>query len=173
MNKKNHSHGDGSFKKSEFMKIAENVIIEKNVLIFHPESISIGINVYIGHNTILKGYYKNEMKIGDNTWIGQNCFFHSAGGLYIGDSVGIGPYVKIITSAHKDNCLSNPVLYNEIKFDQVIIEDGSDIGIGSIVISGTKIGEGAIIGAGSVVTKDIPPYAVAAGSPAKVLRYRK
>ena len=56
MNKKNISHGDGSFKISEFKHIAEDVIFEAHVLVFHPETISIAANVYIGHNTILKGY---------------------------------------------------------------------------------------------------------------------
>jgi acetyltransferase-like isoleucine patch superfamily enzyme len=173
MNQKNMSHGDGCFKITEFKQIAKDVIFEKNVLVFHPETITIASNVYIGHNTILKGYHKNEMIIGQNTWIGQNCFFHSAGGLRIGSSVGIGPCVKIITSTHDDKDISKPVLNNEIRFGQVIIEDGSDIGIGSIIMPGCKIGTKAIIGAGSVVTGNIPDYAVAAGVPARILRYRK
>lgn len=173
MNKKNISHGDGFFKKTDFKHIAEDVIFENNVLVFHPETISIASNVYVGHNTILKGYHKNEMIIDRNTWIGQNCFLHSAGGLRIGSAVGIGPHVKIITSTHSDKDVSNPLLYNEILFDPVIIEDGSDIGIGSTIMPGCKIGIKAIVGAGSVVTRNIPDYAVAAGVPARILRYRK
>jgi acetyltransferase-like isoleucine patch superfamily enzyme len=172
MNKKYESHGDGSFKKSDFKNIAEGVIFEKNVMVFHPETITIGTNVYVGHNTILKGYYKNEMTIGPNTWIGQNCFFHSAGGLQIGSHVGIGPYVKIITSTHDEKDTSKAIIQNEIRFDRVIIESGSDIGIGSIIMPGCKIGAKAIIGAGSVVTGNIPEYAVAAGVPARIMRYR-
>ena len=172
--KSNHiSHGNGYFKNSEFKRIATNVVFENNVLVFHPETISIESNVYVGHNTILKGYHKNEMIIGQNTWIGQNCFFHSAGGLRIGSYVGIGPHVKIITSTHDDKDISRPVLCNELRFDPVCIEDGSDIGIGSIILPGCKIGTNAIIGAGSVVTGDIPSYAVAAGVPARIMRYRK
>jgi acetyltransferase-like isoleucine patch superfamily enzyme len=149
------------------------VIFEANVLVFHPENIEIGNNVYIGHNTILKGYYKNTMNIGDGTWIGQSCLFYSAGGIKIGRAVGIGPGVKILTSVHRDDELSKPILCSILKFASVTIEDGCDIGIGSIILPGVSVGEGSIIGAGSVVTKDVEAYTVVAGSPARLLRKRK
>jgi len=172
MDKKRESHGDGSFKFSDFKSIGENVVFEKGVLVIHPENISIGNNVYIGHNTILKGYYKNVMEIGDDTWIGQGCFFHSAGGLKIGKNIGIGPSVQIITSAHKSDQLDIPVLNADIIFKEVVIEDWSDLGAGSIILPGVTVGKGAIVGAGAVVTKDVPPYVISVGNPAKVLRSR-
>ena len=173
MNRQPKSHGDGTYHLSDFKKVGPGVVFEKNVLVFHPENITIGENVYIGHNTTLKGYYKNELIIGRDTWIGQNCFFHSAGGLFIGSSVGIGPCVKIITSFHVDENTSIPLIENPLQFKPVSIGVGADIGIGSIIMPGNKIGVGAIVGAGSVVTKDVPDYAVAAGIPAKIIRYRK
>jgi acetyltransferase-like isoleucine patch superfamily enzyme len=166
------SHGKGIFKKEDFKKIGENVIFEEGVLVFHPEKIEIGDNVYIGHNTILKGYYKNEMVIGDHTWVGQNCFLHSAGGITIGKAVGIGPGVKILTSVHKEEGLSKPILFCDLEFKEVIIADGCDIGIGSIILPGVKIEKGSIVGAGAVVTKDVESYTIVAGVPAKVLRRR-
>ncbi|KKG31712.1 acyltransferase [Methanosarcina mazei] len=167
------SHGSGLFKEEDFKKLGENVIFEDNVLVFHPENIEIGNNVYIGHNTILKGYYKNTMIIGDDTWIGQSCFFHSAGGIKIGKAVGIGPGVKILTSMHRDDELSKPILFTELEFASVVIENGCDIGINSIILPGVLIGEGVIVGAGSVVTKDIKDYTIVAGNPARLLRERK
>lgn len=166
------SHGNGKFDKKDFGKIGKNVIFEDGVLVFHPRNIEIGDNIYIGHNTILKGYHKNKMVIGDNSWIGQGCFFHSAGGIKIGEAVGIAPSVNILTSVHKEGDISNPVLSNEVVFGKVIIEDGCDIGIGAIILPRVKIGEGSIIGAGAVVTKDVEPYSIVAGVPAKLLRKR-
>jgi len=113
------------------------------------------------------------MVIGDHTWIGQACFLHSGGGIEIGKAVGIGPAVKIITSVHKEDDLSKPLIFCDLEFGKVIIEDGCDIGVGAIILPGVRIGEGSIIGAGSVVDKDVEPYTVVAGVPAKVLRNRK
>lgn len=167
------SHGPGTFRREDFKGLGENVIIEEQVLVFHPENITLGSNVYVGHSTILKGYFKNEMRIGDHTWIGQGSFLHSGGGILIGKAVGIGPMVKILTSFHKEGSPDQPVMANEIEFAPVVIEDGCDIGTGSIILPGVHIGEGVIVGAGSVVTRDIPPFSVVSGSPARVTRKRK
>jgi acetyltransferase-like isoleucine patch superfamily enzyme len=141
-------------------------------MVFHPENIRLGQNVYVGHQTILKGYYRNLMTIGDETWVGQQCFFHSGGGLTIGCKVGIGPGVKIITSAHREAGRDVPILFSPIEFGAVTIGDDADIGTGAIVLPGVTIGKGAQIGAGSVVTSDIAPFCVAMGSPARVVRER-
>lgn len=167
-----HSHGTGSYKISGFRSIGRNVVLEEGALIFNPQTITLGDNVYVGHYTILKGYHKNEMRIDDNTWIGQMCFLHSAGGIRIGKSVGIGPGVKILTAVHGEGALSNPVINNQLEFREVVIEDGCDIGIGAIILPGVHVGKGAMIGAGSVVTKDVEDYTVVAGNPAKLLRER-
>ncbi|MCX5841051.1 MAG: acyltransferase [Deltaproteobacteria bacterium] len=168
----NTTHGTGLFEKHQFRKLGRHVVFEAGVLVFHPETISIGDNVYIGHNTILKGYHENELLIGDHTWIGQGCFFHSAGGIRIGEAVGIGPMVKVISSQHRRNDPSKPILFQDIEFQRVVIESGSDIGMGAIILPGIIIGEGAVVGAGSVVTREVPPYAVVAGNPAAIIRYR-
>ena len=115
--KAKRSHGTGEFSKSDFKELGDGVIFEKNIEVFDPENISIGNDVYIGHNACLKGYYKNSMRIGDHTWIGQYAFFHSAGGIEIGKAVGIGPFVKILTSAHEDKGnLDVPIISNELEF---------------------------------------------------------
>ena len=167
------SHGNGLIKKSLISKMGSNIIFEKNVLVFHPENIEIGNNVYIGHYSVLKAYHKNKLVIKDDSWIGQFCFFHSAGGIDIGRAVGIGPYVKILTSSHVERELDYPVISNDLIYKKVIISDGCDIGTGSVILPGIMIGEGSMIGAGSVVTKDVPDYSVYAGNPAKLLRKRE
>lgn len=166
------SHGTGEFLPDQFRSLGANVIFERGVLVFHPENMILGNDIYIGHNTILKGYYHNVMQIGNGTWIGQMCFFHSAGGLMIGENVGIGPFVKIITSEHELKS-DLPVLHSPIRFAKVTIESDSDIGVSAIILPGITIGKGAVVGAGSVVTKDVPAFAVVAGSPARLIRFLK
>jgi acetyltransferase-like isoleucine patch superfamily enzyme len=167
------SHGSGQFERSEFAALGDNVIFEPGVLVFHPENIELGDNVYVGHNAILKGYYRNRTRIGRDTWIGQQCFFHGAGGLTIGDAVGIGPGVRIITSTHTDPGWERPIMDGDIVFAPVVIGDGTDLGVGCTILPGVTIGRGVQVGAGAVVAEDLPDYAVAAGVPARVLRSRK
>ncbi|MDQ3817295.1 MAG: acyltransferase [Acidobacteriota bacterium] len=166
------SHGSGDFTRSQFRRIGQGVVIEAGVLIFHPENIEIGDDVYVGHQSILKGYYRGEMLIGSGTWIGQQCFFHSAGGIRIGNNVGVGPGVKIITSFHAEEGISKPILHSRTEFRAVVIEDDVDLGVGSVIMPGVTIGKGAQVGAGGLVTRDVPAYAVVAGVPARLIRMR-
>lgn len=166
------SHGTGRFDPADFSSLGQGVIFEEGALVFHPENISLGDRVYVGHHAILKGYYQSQMHIGPGTWIGQQCFLHSAGGLTIGRDVGIGPGVKIITSHHAEAPRATPILHAPLVFAAVHVGDGADLGVGAIVLPGVTIGRGAQVGAGAVVTRDVPEYAVVAGAPAKVLRLR-
>lgn len=167
------SHGTGELDPARFRRLGRNVIFERGVMVFHPENIEIGDNVYIGHNAMLKGYYRNLMRIGSNTWIGQNCFLHSGGGITIGDYVGLGPGVQILTVSHKlDDDAQTPIITREQDFLPVTIADNCDIGVGTIILPGVTIGSGSMVGAGSVVTRDVEPYSIAAGNPARLIRSR-
>jgi acetyltransferase-like isoleucine patch superfamily enzyme len=167
------SHGTGQYSLSDFASLGTNVVLEEGVLVFHPETISLGTNVYVGHQTILKGYYKNSMTIGSDVWIGQQCFFHSAGGITIGDAVGIGPAVRILTSTHRDPGVGHPLMKGSLDFARVVIGAGSDLGVGCTILPGVTVGRGVQVGAGAVVASDVPDYAVVAGVPARILRSRQ
>lgn len=170
--KRHASHGTGAFSPSQLRSVGADCVFEAGVLVFHPENVSLGENVYVGHGTILKGYYKNELRVGDRSWIGQGCFLHGAGGITVGAAVGIGPGVKILTSHHAEAGRGTPVLFSPIDAAPVVVEDDADIGVGAIVLPGVTVGRGAIVGAGAIVTQDVPAYAVVAGVPARVLRMR-
>ena len=167
------SHGTGQFTREQLRLCPESVVIEPGALIFHPENVSLEEDVYVGHYAILKGYYQNRLVIGDGTWIGQQCFFHSGGGLTIGRHVGIGPGVKIVTSAHRTDEVDKPILHSTIDFAPVVIGDGSDVGVGAVILPGVRIGVGAQVGAGAVVAEDVADYAVVVGVPAREIRRRK
>lgn len=166
------SHGSGSFSVDQFASLGRDVIFEYGVLVFHPENIEIGDDVYIGHYAILKGYYRNSMVIGSGTWIGQQCFLHSAGGLVVGSNVGVGPGAKIITSSHSLDEMEKPILHSSVSFAPVVIEDNADIGVGAIILPGVRVCRGAQIAAGAVVTADVEPYSIVGGVPARLLRFR-
>jgi len=169
---RHRSHGDGRFRVEQLARCGGDCVFEEGVLIFHPERVELGRNVYVGHRAILKGYHENTMRIGDETWIGQQAFLHSAGGLDIGARVGIAPGVRIITSFHAEAGRDLAILNSPVELAPVLVEDDADLGVGVIVLPGVHIGKGAQIGAGAVVTEDVPPYTVSIGVPAKVVRER-
>jgi acetyltransferase-like isoleucine patch superfamily enzyme len=169
---RHRSHGSGVFAADQLASLGEDCIIEAEVLVFHPENVHLGHRVYIGHRTMLKGYYRNEMRIGDETWIGQNCFLHSAGGIFIGARVGVGPGVMMLTSTHQELGRSSAPLGSPLEAAPIHVEDEVNVGVGSIIMPGVRIGRGAKIGAGSVVTHDVDAYAVVAGAPARFLHER-
>ena len=90
----------------------------------------------------------------------------------IGKGVAITTGVMILTH-QRDLIKYKPGMYAmhcAFKEGKVVIKDGAHIGIGAIIMPGVTIGEGTVIGAGAVVSKDIPPYSVAVGIPAKVIK---
>jgi maltose O-acetyltransferase len=105
--------------------------------------------------------------IGDNTYINRNVLLDGRNGLEIGNNVDIGEYVKIWSLEHNPNDEEHSP-----RGRKTIIEDHVWIAPWSIILPGVKIGRGAVIGAGSVVTKDVPPLAIVAGSPAKQIGTR-
>ena len=99
-----------------------------------------------------------------------------AGLVTIGNRVAIAPGVIIVADASPNNSLLNEITYVKeylIKSQPVIIEDDAWIGAGAILLPGVSIGTGAIVGAGSVVTKDVAPFSIVAGIPAKMIRMLK
>lgn len=103
-------------------------------------------------------------------------------GLEIGNYVSIGPevifllggnhYTKTVTTYPFKVIYFNETVPEALSKGKIIVEDDVWIGMNTLILSGVKIGKGAVIGAGSVVSKDIPPYAIAAGNPCKVIKYR-
>ena len=168
-----NTHGSGLDFRDKLASLGKNVVIEDGVRIFYPENVEIGDDVYIGHNTILKGYADKRLKIGSGAWIGPQCFIYAAGEITIGSDVGIGPGVTIMSSAHTTDDIPGPILHRPLEFAPVFLGDGCDIGANSVVMMGVHIGEKAQVGAGAVVTKDIPDGAIAVGVPAKIVNYKE
>jgi maltose O-acetyltransferase len=112
-----------------------------------------------------------EIEIGSDSSLGVNCMIPYD--LKVGRDVMMGPYVVIVGDSHQFDRTDVPMRLQGIKeFQPVRIEDDVWIGARAIILPGLRIGKGAIIGAGSVVTRDVPPYAICVGNPARVLKYR-
>lgn len=117
----------------------------------------------------------NNITIGDNSGIGVNAYITgigSGGELAIGNDVMMGPEVVIFTVSHCYKDTTIPMNRQGFYSAKVVIEDDVWIGYRSIILTDITIGKGSVIGAGSVITKDVPPYTVVGGAPARVIKKR-
>ena len=109
----------------------------------------------------------NEIRVGRNVFVNQNCTFYDLGGLDIGDDVLIGPNVSIITSGHP----LEPSQRRAVTIGKpIVVERNVWIATGATIIGGVTVGENSVVAAGSVVTKDVPPNTLVGGNPAQVIR---
>jgi acetyltransferase-like isoleucine patch superfamily enzyme len=150
--------------------IADDVKLGKNV------RLSKFINLYgcqIGDETKIGAF----VEIQKNATVGKRCKISShtfvCEGVVIEDQVFIGHGVMFINDSYPRATTAEGGLQTEAewKVERTVIKKGASIGSGVTILSNTNVGENAIVGAGSVVTKDVPPNAIVAGNPARVLRY--
>jgi acetyltransferase-like isoleucine patch superfamily enzyme len=140
----------------------------------HPDStIRIGNRVTIGRYVGLTGLKQTQVEIGDDTFINGNVMFLGAGNIKIGRKCLLAPQVSIIASNRNFSDLAIAICDQGETHQGVVIEDNCWLGHRVTVLDGVTIGEGSVIGAGAVVTKDIPPYSIAVGVPARVVASRK
>ena len=120
--------------------------------------------------------YRN-MTIGNDVYIGPHALFLcTESQIFIGNKVLFGPHVTIIGGDHRITDVGRfiyDVLDKHPEDDQdVHIEDDVWIGTNTTLLKGVTVGRGSVVAAGALVTKDVPPYAIVGGVPAKVLKYR-
>jgi acetyltransferase-like isoleucine patch superfamily enzyme len=109
----------------------------------------------------------DEIRVGRQVFVNQNCTFYDLGGLDISDDVMIGPNVGIITTGHP----LEPSQRRAATIGKpIVIERGVWIAAGAIIIGGVTVGESSVVAAGSVVTKDVPANTLVGGNPARVIR---
>jgi acetyltransferase-like isoleucine patch superfamily enzyme len=145
--------------------------IAANVGFKHLETIEIGSSCFLGAGVYVQGRFDGRCVIGDNVWIGPGAYF-DARDLVLERYVGWGPGAKVLGSAHTGIPADVPIVKTDLVIEPVRVEAEADIGTNAVLLPGVTVGKGAIVGAGAVVTKDVPPYAIVAGVPARFLRWR-
>lgn len=133
-----------------------------------------GKKVYIGRGCSF--IYKNVF-LGNNISIGQNAtFICGVAKIYINDNVMFGPHVFVIAGSHRVDVVGEFMIDVHEKLPEndkdIIIENDVWVGANVIILKGVTVGRGSIIAAGSIVTKDVEPYSIYAGIPAKKIKSR-
>lgn len=157
------------------------VDIENYIVIGNGENeLRLGKHTSIGpYNVIFVSGHDSSGKpaklvMGDNSTIGEQNNIRAGGGsIIIGFHCRISQQVSIVASDHgtrKDRLMSEQEWVSK---GDIIIEDDVWIGCSSQILSGVRIGRGAVVAAGSLVNKDVPEYAIVAGVPARVVKYRE
>jgi len=154
-------------------------IIRCRLLLASKRRVSLGAKSTFGRGTVF--WAPSRMTIGRNVYIGKYCTLQAD--ITIGNNVVIGnnagligkydhDYSRIGTSIKDAPWIGDAEYAFKGKGQKIVIEDDVWIGYGAIVFSGLCVHRGAIVAAGSVVTKDVPAYAIIAGNPAVIKRYR-
>ena len=163
--------------KCEKLQIGAQAFIDDDVVIYgHDggEGVSLGPRVHIYRGTIIEAGSGGRVIIGEFSHIQSNCSLKGfVSDLRIGSQVQIAPQCTFSPYDHNFDDLSQPIWSQGLRSKgPIVIEDDAWLGVGVRVLEGVTIGRGAIIGAGSVVTRDVPAYAIAVGVPARVIGNR-
>lgn len=151
-----------------YTHISDAAVLQTNL----GGSIVIGTGTEISHGAILMTY-GGFIKMGENCSINPYVVLYGHGGLTIGDNVLIAAHTVVIPSNHIFKDPHVLIRFQDETKKGIVIEDDVWIGAGCQILDGIIIGKGAVVGAGSVVTKDVPPYVVVAGVPAKIIKNRQ
>lgn len=183
------------FSKNRFASVGSGLMIGSNVTLRCPNRILLGDNIAIDSSAVLDAKGKeSSIQMGNSVLVSKGSVFSCASGnIKVGNEISIGPYCYIrasrssivigsyITIGSHTTIISGNPDYERLDIPMmkqlgsakgIIIEDDVWIGVGVQIIDGVRIGRGSVIGAGAVVIDDIPPYGIAIGVPAKVIKMR-
>ncbi|WP_128548358.1 acyltransferase [Larkinella soli] len=167
-------------RQSNYLSVGKEFIAEDHCEIncLSKRGIVFGDRVTIGKYALIRptGMYGGEigegLKVGNNSNIGPFAYIGCSGYIEIGNNVMISPRVSIYAENHNFSSILEPMKDQGVTRQFVIIEDDCWITANSVILAGVRIGRGSIVAAGSVVTKDVPPYSIVGGVPAKVIGNR-
>lgn len=150
----------------------ERVAIHPSTVIVEPASVRLGSDVILEPLAVLMGYPEGWLEVGDGSLIGPHAYLQGLGGLRIGERVGVGAGVRMLTAVHAETPPGAPISDAPLRYGAIDIGDGCDIGVGAILLPGTRLEPGIQVGAGALVRGEHAAGGVIAGIPAQRLRER-
>ncbi|MBC8207258.1 MAG: acyltransferase [Kiritimatiellaeota bacterium] len=134
---------------------------------------TVGRFATIRPTSVLLGAPGDGLKVGDRSNIGSYSYIGCSGYIEIGNNVMMGPRVNLMAENHNFERTDIAMKEQGVTRSFIKIEDDVWLGVGSTVLAGVTIGRGSIVAAGAVVTKDVPPFSIVGGVPAKIIKNRK
>jgi acetyltransferase-like isoleucine patch superfamily enzyme len=134
-----------------------------SVVICNPRHVHVGSDVTIEPLAVLMGAPEGELRIGSETLIAPHAYLQGLGRLRVGEHVGVGAGVLMLTAVHAETPPGEPITAAPLRYGEIEVADGCDLGVGSILLPGTRLGAGVQVGAGAVVRGQHPSGAVIAG----------
>jgi acetyltransferase-like isoleucine patch superfamily enzyme len=158
------------------IRIADDVAVDDGCVLDAKgaanDGIRIGRRVFLGRNTIL-ACKEGDIVLEDGVNISYQCAVFSASSVRIGADTLLAAYCYVVGGGHEFDRTDVPVIRQGRPSKGIDIGRGAWLGAGAVVLDGVSVGHDAVVGAHAVVTQDVPPFAVAAGSPARVIRDRR
>lgn len=171
--------------------LGEGTEIEPGVSLQYPERIHLGAGARLGRHVTIRANTQDSsgirignqvlvqdgvvinanqgsVSIGDRCWLGPFCLVYGNGEVRIGNDVLVAGHTSINSVSHRVERCDIPINAQGLICAPVVIEDDVWIGLNAVILQGVTLGRGAIIGAGAVVTRDVPPWSIAVGVPARV-----
>ncbi len=136
-------------------------------------NLQLGRSVALQQGVVIAVKSGARVEIQDEGYIGEYTVIASHASITIGSGVLIGPHCSVVDYNHSFRDKLRRMDPAQVESHPVVIGENAWIGAGCRILAGVHIGEGSVIGAGAVVTHDIPAFAIAVGSPAKILKYRE
>ncbi len=154
--------------------LEDRVKLRKGVSIrsfYCHNTIHLGRNSSVHEYTIIKSK-GGDIFIGENTFISSFVNISAVGNVYIGKNVMLANGCRIETGTHGFGNLNHPIKEQKVESHGINIGDDCWLGAGVKVMDNVTVGQGSVLGAGSVVTRDVPPYSIAVGVPARLIKKR-
>ena len=157
----------------------EGLRTARDVTIVSPHRLSVGTDVYLDHGAYVHcgdmDWCKDVggVSIGSGSYVGPHCVLFGMGELVIGQKVMIAPGAVVSTVEHPHQDTRRPMYEQSRVYGSIEIGDDVYIGSNAVITPGVRIGRGAVIGAGAVVTRDVEPFSLAMGVPAREVSRRR
>jgi acetyltransferase-like isoleucine patch superfamily enzyme len=168
-----------NLRNANMIRFGRSVTLERGVIIdgLSTDGMEIGDNVMIGPYCVIRASLLSHLgkgfHLGRSSSLDAYSFVGAGGGVWVGDRVIMGQHISFHAENHNFELVDRPIRDQGITGKGIVIDDDCWVGSNVTFLDGVHVGTGCVIAAGAVVTKDVPPYSVVAGVPARVIDSRR